>query len=439
MRRSANAGPRPSSARRRVPRVRQLLALIGLRAPRLDRTAYRIERAQSILDLRAQAHRRTPRAVFDYVDGAAENERSLARSRRSFAALEFRPRVLRDVAAVDTGTTILGRAATLPLVLAPTGFTRMMHHEGEVAVARAATRLGVPYALSTMGTTSPERLAEEAPDVDRWFQLYIWRDRGIMRELLERAAATGHHALVLTVDSAIPGSRRRDMRNGLTVPPSLTPRTLFDIALHPVWWANLLTTEPLQFAALSSFDGTVAELSSQLFDPSVTFDDLDDLRAMWSGPLVVKGVQSVQDARAVVEHGADALVLSNHGGRQLDRAPTPLEQLPEVVDAVGDRAEIYLDGGILDGADVVAAVALGARACLVGRAYLYGLMAGGQAGVERAGEILRTDMVRTLQLLGVPSVAELEPSDVSLPSVASGPSTGPSTGRSDDGAVVRRR
>jgi len=322
--------------------------------------------------------------------------------------------VFRDVASVDTSTRVLGASTTMPLVFGPTGFTRMMHHEGEVAVARAAARLGIPYALSTMGTTTPERLAAEVPDVARWFQLYVWRNREFMRELVERAGATGHHALVLTVDTPVAGARLRDVRNGLTIPPALTARTLMDIARHPAWWMNLVTTDPLEFATFSSFDGTVAELVAQLFDASVTFADLAMLRELWSGPLVVKGIQTVEDARAVVDHGADAVVVSNHGGRQLDRAPTPLERLPEVVAAVGDRAEVYLDGGILGGADVVAAVALGARACMVGRAYLYGLMAGGQAGVERAGEILRSDLVRTLQLLGVASIDELEPGHVRL-------------------------
>ncbi len=400
---------RPRAIRRQVPSLAKLRELTGLRWPTLDRAGQRLGRAKSILDLRAHARRRTPRAVFDYVDGGADGEISLVRSRRAFASVEFQPRVLRDVAKIDMSATVLGAPSSLPLVFAPTGFTRMMHHEGEVAVARAAGRLGVPYALSTMGTTSPERLAAEAPDTTRWFQLYVWRDRDAMHQLVERAGASGFSTLVLTVDSPVPGLRLRDVRNGLTLPPALTLRTLIDIARHPAWWANLLTTEPLEFAAFSSFKGTAAELSSTLFDPSVTFEDLAALRELWSGSLVVKGVQTTEDARAVVDHGADAVVLSNHGGRQLDQAPTPLEQLPEVVAAIGDRAEVYVDGGILNGADVVAAIALGADACLVGRAYLYGLMAGGEAGVERAGEILRADVARTLQLLGVNSVHDLEP------------------------------
>jgi L-lactate dehydrogenase (cytochrome) len=400
---------------RQVPDVARLGELVGVRAPRFDRTAARLERAQSIGQLRVLARRRTPRAVFDYVDGAAEQEVSLARARRLFRDVEFQPRVLRDIAEVDTGTTVLGGPVPMPVVFGPTGFTRMMHHEGELAVGRAAAELGVPYALSTMGTVTPERLAAEVPTLDRWFQLYVCRDRGPMEELVTRARDAGYRALVLTVDTPVAGNRLRDVRNGLTIPPALTARTLLDVARHPAWWANLVTTAPLEFATLSSFDGTVAELVGQLFDPSVTFEDLAVLRAMWDGPLIVKGIQTVDDARAVVDHGADALVVSNHGGRQLDRAPTPLRRLPEIVAAVGDRAEVYLDGGITSGADVVAAVAHGARACLVGRAYLYGLMAGGQDGVERAGSILRADIVRTLQLLGVSDIGELHPDLVRLP------------------------
>jgi L-lactate dehydrogenase (cytochrome) len=400
---------------RQLPDLARMRELVGVRVPRLDRTAARVERAQSIGQLRVLARRRTPRAVFDYVDGAAEQEVSLARSRQLFRDIEFQPRVLRDIAHIDTTSTVLGTPVTMPVVFGPTGFTRMMHHEGELAVGRAAADLGIPYALSTMGTVAPERLTAEVPQLDRWFQLYVCRDRGPLEALVSRVRDAGYRALVLTVDTPVAGNRLRDVHNGLTIPPALTARTLLDVARHPAWWANLVTTAPLEFATFSSFDGTVAELVGQLFDPSVTFDDLAALRAMWDGPLIVKGIQTVEDARAVVDHGADGLVVSNHGGRQLDRSPTPLRRLPEIVAAVGDRAEVYLDGGITSGADVVAALAHGARACLVGRAYLFGLMAGGQIGVERAGRILHADIVRTLQLLGVSSIGELHPALVRLP------------------------
>ncbi len=399
---------------RRAPRWSEIREYTRPRPFDWSRTRRRLDRAASISDLRDLARKRVPKAVFDYTDGAAESESSLQRCREAFARVEFVPRVLRDVSTVDTTTTILGAPAELPMIFAPTGFTRMMHHQGEPAVARVAQRLGVPYVLSTLGTTSPEDLVAGAPGTDAWFQLYVWRDRAASTELIDRVAASGYRVLVLTVDSPVAGARLRDVRNGLTVPPALTLKTILSSAAHPAWWMNLLTTEPLRFASLRSWEGTVAELMNKTLDPGVTIDDLDWLRSCWSGPLIVKGVQSVEDARLVVGHGADGVVLSNHGGRQLDRAPVPLEQLPYVVDALGDAAEIFLDGGVLCGGDVIAAVAHGVRACLVGRAYLYGLMAGGEAGVQRAADILQRDLVRTMQLLGVTQLCELTPAAVRL-------------------------
>ena len=399
---------------RRLPRWSELQPYLRTQPFQRSAVDRRLATAATIADLRRIARRHTPRAVFDYVDGAAESETSLRRSRDAFRRIEFVPNVLRDVAGADPSTTILGRPSSLPLAFAPTGFTRLMNHEGEEAVARVAQRMGVPYALSTMGTTSPERVAAAAPGADQWFQLYLWRDRDASRELIRRAEQAGFAALMLTVDTPVAGSRLRDVHNGFTIPPTMTLRTLADIALHPGWWFNLLTTEPLTFASLTEFQGTVAEMIDQMFDPSVTFDDLGWLRSVWPRAIIVKGIQNVDDARAVVERGVDAIVVSNHGGRQLDRAPVPLEQLPRIVDAVGGRAEVYLDGGIMTGADILAAVALGARACLVGRAYLYGLMAGGERGVQRAGDILRRELVRTMQLTGVTGVAELGPERIRI-------------------------
>jgi L-lactate dehydrogenase (cytochrome) len=399
---------------RRLPRWSELRPLLRPRPLQLDPTERRLSRALTVADLRTVARRRTPRAVFDYTDGAAEAEASLRRAREAFERVEFRPRVLRDVTAVDTTTSILGRPSALPLAFAPTGFTRMMHHQGERAVVRVAEAVGIPYALSTLGTTSIEDVAAAAPGARRWFQLYVWRDRGAGKELVERARAAGYEALILTVDVPVAGARLRDARNGLTIPPSLTLRTVLDAATHPAWWFNLLSTEPLEFASLTSSEGTVAELINRMFDPSLTVRDVEWLRETWSGPLIVKGIQHVDDARMVVDAGVDAVVVSNHGGRQLDRAPTPLEVLPAVVEAVGDRAEVLLDGGVRSGADVVAAVALGARACLVGRAYLYGLMAGGERGVRRSVDILAVEIARTLQLLGVDAVGGLAPEHVRL-------------------------
>ena len=399
---------------RRLPRWSELRPLLAPRRPQLDPTARRLARAVTIDDLRTIARKRAPRAVFDYADGAAEREIGLRRSREAFARVELVPSALQDVSAVDTSTKILGRPAALPLGFAPTGFTRLFHHEGERAVARVAERMGIPCGLSTVGTTSIEGLAGAAPGASKWFQLYVWHDRGASRDLVSRAQAAGYDAVVLTVDVPVAGSRVRDVHNGLVFPPSPTPRTLVDMALHPSWWLNVLTTEPLRFASVESELTTVARVADDLFDPALTIADLQWLRELWTGPLVVKGILTAQDARRVVDLGADAVVVSSHGSRQLDLSPTPLEVLPSIVDAVGDRAEIYLDSGILNGADIVAAVAMGARGCLVARAYCYGLMAGGEAGVQRAAEILRGDIVRTLGLLGVSAVRDLTPAHARL-------------------------
>jgi L-lactate dehydrogenase (cytochrome) len=400
--------------KRRVPRPSELAPLLRPAPFVRDAAQRRLLRAASIADLRRIARRRTPRAVFDYTDGAADGELSLNRARDAFARVEFTPSVLRDVSAVDTGRDILGQRSALPFAFAPTGFTRMMHTEGEPAVASVAGAAGIPYTLSTMGTTTIEDVAAAAPGTRKWFQLYLWRDRAPGKDLVQRAAAAGYDTLMLTVDTPVGGARLRDVRNGLTIPPTLTLRTFLDGAMHPNWWFDFLTTEPLRFASLESTDGTVAELINRVFDPALTMADVEWLRSTWDGKLVVKGIQSVEDARRVVDAGADAVLLSNHGGRQLDRAPVPLELVQPVVDEVGDRAEVLVDTGVMHGADIVAAVALGARAALVGRAYLYGLMAGGRTGVDKAVQILTGEIVRTLQLIGVNSVDELRPSHVRL-------------------------
>ena len=401
--------------RRRLQTWSELRPLVRMRPLELDPVARRLSRASTVRDLRTIARGRTPRSVFDYVDGAAEAEVSLRRARRVLRDVEFRPTVLRDVGRVDLSTTVLGRPAAAPFLYAPTGFTRMMQHEGERAVARSAARTGVPYTLSTMGTTSIEDLADAAPDGRNWFGLYVWKDRGASTELMKRARTAGYEALVVTVDVPVGGARLRDNRNGFSIPPALSVKTVVDGALHPSWWLNFLTTEPLRFATLDSWQGTIEELASHLFDPTVELADLAWVREHWDGPLVVKGVQTVADAERVVDAGADAVVLSNHGGRQLDRAPVPLTLVPETVQRLGDRAEVYVDTGFSNGADIVAAVAHGARAVMLGRAYLYGLMAGGERGVDRVGEILTTEIARTLRLLGVRSLAELTPDHVRLP------------------------
>ncbi|HET6502079.1 MAG TPA: alpha-hydroxy acid oxidase [Amycolatopsis sp.] len=400
--------------KRRVPKPSELREILRPKPIKLNPTERRLANAHTIADLRAIARRRTPRAVFDYTDGAAELEDSLRRARQAFRNVEFHPNVLRGVADVDTSRDILGQRSALPFALAPTGFTRMMNHEGESAVARVAQRENIPYALSTMGTTSIEDVAAAAPAARKWFQLYVWRDHGAGQELMQRAHESGYDTLLLTVDTSVAGARMRDVRNGLTIPPSLTLRTFLDGATHPAWWFNLLTTEPLTFASLTSFGGTVAELINKLFDPTLNFDDLAWVRETWPGKLVVKGIQNPDDARDVVKYGADAVLLSNHGGRQLDRAPTPLELLPSTLDSVNGEAEVWVDTGILSGGDIVAALARGATTCLVGRAYLYGLMAGGERGVQRCVDILRTEIIRTMQLLGVRTLADLQPSHATV-------------------------
>ena len=400
---------------RQVPKWHELKLLLRAKPIELNPTKRRLDNALTISDLRTIARRRTPRSVFDYTDGAAEAEISLRRARALFGNLEFNPSILRNVSDVDTTTSILRRPSALPFAFAPTGFTRMMNHEGENAVVRVAERRGIPYALSTLGTTSIEDVAAAAPGARKWFQLYVWKDRAAGEELMARAKAAGFEALVLTVDVPVAGARLRDARNGFSIPPALTVKTVLDAATHPAWWINLLTTRPLVFASLRTWDGTVAELIDALFDPTMTIADLEWLRSFWDGPLIIKGIQTVDDARRVVDAGADAIVLSNHGGRQLDRAPVPLRLVPDVVDAVGDRAEVWVDTGIMGGADIVAALALGANATMVGRAYLYGLMAGGERGVDRAAEILSREIRRTMQLLGTRTIDELGQQHVKLP------------------------
>ncbi|WP_353357692.1 alpha-hydroxy acid oxidase [Intrasporangium sp. DVR] len=405
--------------RRRRPRWSELRPLVRIEPPAIASAERRVAAAATIGDLRDIARRRTPRSVFDYVDGAAEQEISLRRARDAFAQVEFRPRVLRDVSEVTTERSIVGSRSSLPFVLAPTGFTRMMHHEGERAVARSAARAGIPYALSTMGTVSVEDVAAVAPHAERWFQLYLWRDREASLQLIHRARDAGYTALVLTVDTAVAGRRIRDVHNGMTIPPSLTLRTLADMSIHPAWWFNLLTTEPLEFASLSHSGGTVADLVDRMFDPSASTADLAWTRDQWPGRIIVKGIQNPDDAVSVADLGVDGIVVSNHGGRQLDRAVTPLQVLPEIVRAVGSRTEVLLDTGIMDGADIVAAVANGASGCLVGRAYLYGLMAGGEPGVDRALAILGDQVTRTMRLLGVSSLDELTPEHAIIPGTGS--------------------
>ncbi|WP_439033032.1 alpha-hydroxy acid oxidase [Gordonia terrae] len=398
--------------KRRVPKPRDLAPLMQFKKPQFDAKKRRLDAALTIEDLRKIAKRRTPKAAFDYTDGSAEAELSIERARQAFSDIEFHPAILRDVSKVDTSSTILGGRSELPFGIAPTGFTRMMQTEGEYAGARAAGRAGIPFSLSTMGTASIEDVKDANPHGRNWFQLYMWKDRERSMALVDRAAKAGYDTLLVTVDVPVAGARLRDKRNGMSIPPALTAKTVVNAIPRPQWWIDFLTTEPLAFASLDRWSGTVAELLDTMFDPTVTFDDLAWIKSQWPGKLVVKGIQTVDDAKAVTGLGADGIVLSNHGGRQLDRAPIPFHLLPDVVREVGDSTEIILDTGIMSGADIVASIALGARFTLVGRAYLYGLMAGGEAGVDRMIEILGEQIARTMRLLGVASLEELTPAHV---------------------------
>jgi L-lactate dehydrogenase (cytochrome) len=351
--------------------------------------------------------------VFDYIDGGAEDERTLASNIEAYHRVTFRPRVLRDVGEVDTSSTLLGRPLSLPLVLAPTGFTRIAHPDGELAVARAAARTGLPYSLSTLGTRSIEEVAAVAPG-RLWFQVYVWKDRGLVEEMVQRAAVAGYEALCLTVDTAVLGKRERDVRRGFTLPPKLGASTIFDGIAHPGWTWRFLTSEPIVFANVagrSVGDGSeaisLAEYVSRQFDPGLSWGDVDWLRARWNGPIVLKGIQTVDDALIAADIGIEAIALSNHGGRQLDSAPATLDLLPSVVDALADRVEVICDGGVRRGSDIVKALALGARACMAGRAYLYGLGAAGEAGVDHVLELLASDVRRTMALIGCRDVTEL--------------------------------
>lgn len=398
--------------KRQFPRPGELVELMRFKKPELNARRRRLAKALTIYELRDIAKRRTPKAAFDYTDGAAEGELSLTRARQAFEDVEFSPRILRPANEVDTSSTILGGPSAFPLAIAPTGFTRLMQTEGEIAGAGAAGAAGIPFTLSTLGTTSIEDVKAANPEGRNWFQLYVMRDREISYGLVERAAAAGFDTLQFTVDTPVAGARLRDTRNGFSIPPQLTLATIANAIPRPWWWYDFLTTPKLEFASLSTTGGTVGELLNAAMDPTISYDDLDIIRGMWPGKIVVKGVQNVDDAKLLADRGVDGIVLSNHGGRQLDRAPVPFHLLPDVVREVGADLEIGVDTGIMNGADIVASVALGASFTMIGRAYLYGLMAGGRAGVDRAIQILTGELVRTMTLLGASSLAELEPAHV---------------------------
>jgi len=392
---------------RKFPSLPYFWSLIDWSLPSLNPYKGKLLRAQTIDDLAQIAKERTPKVVFDYVEGGAVDEIAYSRSRNAFTRIEFNSRVMRDVSKIDTSEKILGKAVDIPICFAPTGYTRLMHHVGEPAVANVASKKNLIYTLSTMGTTSPEELAAAVPDSRRWFQLYIMKNRSDSLAVIKQAKDNGFEALVLTVDTPVPGLRYRDNRNGLTVPPKIRINTVFAIARKPIWWLNLFTTGKLEFAAFRGWDKPLSELGGLIFDPSTTMKEITWLRSVWKGPIIVKGIQSVDDAKAVAKLGVQGIILSNHGGRQFDRGQVPLEILPEVVKAVGNKVEIYVDGGIMSGLDALGAIALGAKAVFIGRAYLYGAMANGEAGVEQVIEIMRREFENGMALSGAKNIAEV--------------------------------
>ncbi len=398
-------------------RLSEARALVQLRKPEPDRDERTLRRCVTIEDLQHAAWRRWPAGVRGYVEGGADAEVSLARNRAAYQGLGLVPSTLRDVTDVDLRTSLLGRESALPFALAPTGYTRLMHTGGERAVARAARDAGIPYTVSTMATTRLEDVAGEVGG-DLWFQLYVWRDRGLVRDLIERAKASGYRALMLTVDTPVIGLRVRDAHNGFTIPPQLSALTVLDMARHPRWCANLLAGAPITFANFAREVGRtpegVMEFAAKQFDPSVSWEDLAWIRGLWKGPLVVKGLVSPADAAQAAEVGVDAVVLSNHGGRQLDQVVAPLQMLPEVRERVGDEFELLIDSGIRRGSDIALALALGADGVLVGRPYLYGLGAAGERGVAAAISMLAQELGRAMTLMGVTTVAQLRAEGAAL-------------------------
>ncbi|MEM7272388.1 MAG: alpha-hydroxy acid oxidase [Actinomycetota bacterium] len=394
--------------------IQTFRSVVRFKSIELDPVTRRLSTAANVDDLRRLAKRRLPGGVFDYIDGGAEDEVTLDRNVAGYGRLEFKPRVLRDVSKIDTGTTLLGRPVPLPLVFAPTGFTRIADSQGELAVARAAARAGIPYGLSTMGTRSIEDVAAVS-DGPKWFQVYTWRDRGLVRELLERSAAAGYEAIQLTIDTAVLGRRERDVRRGYTLPPKIGLATIIDGMLHPAWTLDFLRNDPITFASVAddnpAGDGssavTLSEYINSQFDPALSWAEIDWLRSVWDGPIVLKGIQTVADAELAVEHGVEAIALSNHGGRQLDGAPSIIELVEPVAQRVGGQIDIIADGGARRGSDIVKAVALGATAVMVGRPYLYALGAAGERGVDHLIGLFIEGMTRTMALTGCQQVSDI--------------------------------
>lgn len=387
----------------------EIRELVRLRGFEVDRDRRILRQCHDLEDLRRAAQRRLPRPVFGYADGAADEEVTLRANRAALRRWRFRPRVLRDVSEPDLSTSLFGAKLPVPIGLAPTGFTRVFHPEGELAVARAALSRGLPYGLSTCGTYTIEELAATGhPDL--WFQLYVLRDRKLTADLVDRAAAAGYGVMEVTVDTAVSGRRTRDLRSGFTAPPALTGRALLDITVRPGYWVSMLRAPALKYSSFTAPGegglSTIADVIG-MFDPGLSWDDLDDLRARWPGKLMVKGPIGPQDAVRAVAAGVDGIHLSNHGGRQLDRCIPAIDLVRPVREAVGGQVAVVVDSGIRHGSDVAVAIARGADMCAIGRGYLYGLVAAGQAGVEHAIDLLTAQLGRTIQLLGVTTIEEL--------------------------------
>ena len=392
-----------------------LRSVVRFRTYERDRTLRKLSKAADVGDLRTLAKKRMPAGCFDYIDGAAQDEVTAANNVSSYKNYYFRPRVLRDVAAINTTTTLLGGQIPFPVMIAPTGFDRIAHSQGELAVARAAKRAGIPYSLSTMGTRSIEEVAE-VNDGRKWFQVYVWRDKPLLKEMLDRAAASGYEGIMITVDTAVLGRRERDVRRGFSLPPKVGLETIIDGIRHPRWTSDFLRAEPIQFANVKGSsavgDGstpvTLSDYINSQFDPALSWSDIEWFRNNWSGMIMIKGVQTVEDAEIAADMKLDGVILSNHGGRQLDYAPAPIDLVAPVADAVGDRTSIICDGGVRRGSDIVKAVAMGADACMIGRAYFYALGAAGERGVDWVLEFLRAGVEHTMALSGVGSIDDLD-------------------------------
>jgi L-lactate dehydrogenase (cytochrome) len=398
-------------------RPSEIVRLVHVGRPGAPYGKRALARCYDIEDLAGVARRRLPLGARGYLDGGGEDEWTLRRNREAFGRVAIVPRVLRDVSHVDTSTTVLGTEMPLPIVLSPVGGPRMFHHEGELAVARAARHAGIPYAISTLATQSIEVVAAEAQGSPLWFQLYLWGDRSKARELVARARAAGYRALLVSVDTAVRSERDRELHRGIELPePELTFRTVVEGSRHPSWVWHFLTSAAISFPNLAADPERSRRCVQQMFDGTVCWDDLDWIRSEWGGPIALKGVLRPDDAKHAADLGIEAVIVSNHGGRQLDHVPATLDVLPDIVRAVEGRSEVLVDSGIRRGSDIVAALALGARAVLVGRAHLYGLAAAGEAGVRHAVDILAEELRMAMALSGAVGLGDLGPGVLRLTS-----------------------